>query len=619
MYDVHDLINVKWQGDGGLRHFYELWTLTVNRLNKSPDEGLLRSILWGHLKKSKALQHDIMLYERLADGDPDKTYSQLLSVLRHQVHREIHETNRDRIVRTQSNMISAPAVGKENSGEKDICFAFRKNGSCKFGDKCKYRHERSHTPSLPASSGTYQPRKSSRDASRSKSPGSRRDRSSSKGRGKGQSNKPDGVCRFFLKGACKYGVKCRYQHNKMSTSVPAVSEVCQDEEATNTAVAYATAAVHEQFLTDTNSDGQIRASLVARSHIGASYVVDTGSGEDLIGDSAMSKHDWEHVRPSNSERRLATANGVVTCDRVLERNVGTINDTAEFLVLPESPSVLSVGKRVMNRGFSFVWWSGTLPRLILPNGKELELALRHNVPILSEEDLGCIASSTQESDECSWKHLVHELSEQLNEFLVPKARSRTNLYTSSDSDVPRSMLLGAYTRRGAGMTHATKKHAGMVALIHRLAAHRPEAARHEPYLSIQVNSYNSLRTHVDQYNDGETWIISLGDFTGGRLWIADGDKDSVPSPHPTEDTQGILGRYVNVKERWFKFNPKHPHAVEDSCGERFSIALFSPMRAARHLTKQHVDDLRDSGFNVEDLLERMHSERIDACPADSQH
>eukprot|EP00971_Amphidinium_carterae_P015911 314240-Amphidinium_carterae.1 len=51
LYDVHDLMAVRWTGDTSLRNFLETWTFTVNRLNKQPAEDLLRSVLWGHLKK----------------------------------------------------------------------------------------------------------------------------------------------------------------------------------------------------------------------------------------------------------------------------------------------------------------------------------------------------------------------------------------------------------------------------------------------------------------------------------------------------------------------------------------------------------------------------------------
>eukprot|EP00971_Amphidinium_carterae_P340187 6478394-Amphidinium_carterae.1 len=58
----------------------------------------------------------------------------------------------------------------------------------------------------------------------------------------------------------------------------------------------------------------------------------------------------------------------------------------------------------------------------------------------------------------------------VQEMIVPMHFSRTNI---QQEEAPRSMLLGAYTRRGVGVARKTQKRSPLVAAIHELAKFRP--------------------------------------------------------------------------------------------------------------------------------------------------
>ena len=51
-------------------------------------------------------------------------------------------------------------------------------------------------------------------------------------------------------------------------------------------------------------------------------------------------------------------------------------------VLESTPPVLSVGKRCMDMGYSFVWLQGKNPYFMCPDGKIVELRVRDNIPYL---------------------------------------------------------------------------------------------------------------------------------------------------------------------------------------------------------------------------------------------
>ena len=107
----------------------------------------------------------------------------------------------------------------------------------------------------------------------------------------------------------------------------------------------------------------------------------------------------------------------------------------------------------------------------------------------------------------------------------PKARQRTNVVTPDYT--PRGRLFGGYATRGKGVTMASYRFPEVTFAIHSLAATRPSGFADEPYLSAQLNFAMSLPVQKDENNHSMTWLIALGNFTGGRLWI-----ESLVGTHP---------------------------------------------------------------------------------------
>ena len=154
------------------------------------------------MKKCKALQHDINIYERAADGSPEKTYKFLYDAARNHINRKRLERNRERIAKQTAGLPTAPAPKRVPKG---FCVAFVRNGSCNKGESCKYKPEipqqrgRSNTPNI--------------NGGRGRSPG---------GRAHSGSQPRKQECKFFKVGKCDRGDKCRFVH-KSQPSVPAPS------------------------------------------------------------------------------------------------------------------------------------------------------------------------------------------------------------------------------------------------------------------------------------------------------------------------------------------------------------------------------------------------------------
>jgi len=82
------------------------------------------------------------------------------------------------------------------------------------------------------------------------------------------------------------------------------------------------------------------------------------------------------------------------------------------------------------------------------------------------------------------------------------------------------------------------------------------------WTTIQYNSNQKSAKHKDKNNIGESYIIALGNYSGGRLkiWYEEhGDPE-----------------YVDIKNKFYKFDgAKYYHETEDFEGERLSLVFFN--------------------------------------------
>ena len=78
----------------------------------------------------------------------------------------------------------------------------------------------------------------------------------------------------------------------------------------------------------------------------------------------------------------------------------------------------------------------------------------------------------------------------------------------------------------------------IVSAIHLLASSRPSGFTSEPHMSAQLNASLSLPLHKDKNNFSRSWVIGLGSYEGGRLWIE--------SPVGTDPPPSIAADWQNT-------------------------------------------------------------------------
>eukprot|EP00658_Telonema_sp_P-2_P001808 TRINITY_DN10677_c0_g1_i1.p1 TRINITY_DN10677_c0_g1~~TRINITY_DN10677_c0_g1_i1.p1 ORF type:complete len:384 (-),score=67.91 TRINITY_DN10677_c0_g1_i1:237-1388(-) len=94
------------------------------------------------------------------------------------------------------------------------------------------------------------------------------------------------------------------------------------------------------------------------------------------------------------------------------------------------------------------------------------------------------------------------------------------------------------------------------------------------FTCIQVNKNYASVVHVDSNNLGPSYIIGLGNYTGGQLWVSQ---------------QGEL----DIKDHWRQFDGNVPHGTREYKGTRYSLIFFTQksFKGARPDDRKYLESL----------------------------
>ena len=117
-----------------------------------------------------------------------------------------------------------------------------------------------------------------------------------------------------------------------------------------------------------------------------SWLMDSGSPLDLIDRRALRRSHRKLIRPSDP-LVLDTANGQVTADKTIKLGLSSLGVEISPLVLDSTPNVLSLGRRVVDEGYDWVWRGGRLDCTLHhpTTGKHFDLRVEEYSPYLDED------------------------------------------------------------------------------------------------------------------------------------------------------------------------------------------------------------------------------------------
>ena len=160
-------------------------------------------------------------------------------------------------------------------------------------------------------------------------------------------------------------------------------------------------------------------------------------------------------------------------------------------------------------------------------------------------------------------------------------------------------VLGLYCQGGLrGITRYAKGNEDLTRYINRFVAHHyPEGQWTTLYLSR--NTVAPMHRDAQNGNGGLAWIVGLGQFQGGGLWI---EKCQGPTLRKLPDGRVKPGTVLNIHDEPQLFDSTGWHEAEAWVGEdRWVIVAYAP-RDFQAVVPLYQDALKGLGFPVQTLL-----------------
>ena len=128
----------------------------------------------------------------------------------------------------------------------------------------------------------------------------------------------------------------------------------------------------------------------AKARLGASnlWLVDTGCGHDLVSANNARLSKGQKITLEN-QVTFQTASGDAPRTHSPQIFIEELNETVEPYILKDTPSVISVGDRTMNKGCSFLWIAGRNPYWITPEAKVITLEVIGDIPYFRRNSEFC--------------------------------------------------------------------------------------------------------------------------------------------------------------------------------------------------------------------------------------
>jgi hypothetical protein len=110
------------------------------------------------------------------------------------------------------------------------------------------------------------------------------------------------------------------------------------------------------------------------------WIADTGSPYDLVCVNDLHEQLLAARVPADNVVELNTCNGTAEANEQVRISTPSLGDELKALILNSTPPVMTIGKRVMEQGYGFMWQAYLAPVLYTPAGKQIQLEVINNVP-----------------------------------------------------------------------------------------------------------------------------------------------------------------------------------------------------------------------------------------------
>ena len=187
-----------------------------------------------------------------------------------------------------------------------------------------------------------------------------------------------------------------------------------------------------------------------------SWMLDSGSGLDLVGRGDVDLDRLPPIEDLPRPLEVNTANSTVILKESVPVQIGTLGIVVKPVLMEDCPSVLSLGKRIVEEGYSFEWHHGRKPVLIAPDGTRTVCKVRNLCPYVDEKG-SCLVAAPASSSSSSSRPVVVEASSVANP-MDPDVEIQKVEPETDDEEEPRGRDLVAEAKSlEHQLTHRWKK------------------------------------------------------------------------------------------------------------------------------------------------------------------
>ena len=127
--------------------------------------------------------------------------------------------------------------------------------------------------------------------------------------------------------------------------------------------------------------GNVMCTTVPVEERDKKFIMDSGSGHDLIAQKKVDRMDMEMYE--DEMINFHTANGVTSTSKMTDIQFNAFKEPVKAHVLEDTPSVLSMGKRCPEQGYTFIWPSGKDLFMIDNNGLMINMRVKDHIPYVN--------------------------------------------------------------------------------------------------------------------------------------------------------------------------------------------------------------------------------------------
>ena len=154
--------------------------------------------------------------------------------------------------------------------------------------------------------------------------------------------------------------------------------------------------------------------------------------------------------------------------------------------------------------------------------------------------------------------------------------------------------LGLYAHGGiSGITRASNDEDACQAVNHFLKSRFPG----KTWTSIAILCNPKMGLHRDLMNlkDHMNHAVTLGSFSGGRVWVEDENGDASEKVQMKTKTRALIGTWHDIHDKPITFDARRFHQVEPHEGRMWTLAAYTP-RAFLWMKDDDASRLSSLGF-----------------------